>query len=595
MKKIVPDLYKITKIFGPPGTGKTTRLLNILKEKLDYGYTKEQICLVGYARATAATLKKRCINELNFNEEEAETIRTLHSLCKNALPKPSPLLITTSDKDFLNVILNQPQSEWVTKEERSTTKYKRKEDDEEDEKENEDKKFLDKKLELISKGLNSFKHGHSWKSVEHYFQMEQEDYTYNNIHLDDLEYTYNTYRDFKKTYGLMDFSDMLLLTLDPNIIFDNYRIIFVDECQDLNPLMWEVLKKMFKMGGDKQIYLAGDDDQSIFGFNCASPDNFLEIEAHQEIILDKSYRLPKKVLDFSQKIIKEISPKFRKEKKFDPKTDEKTGEIIQGEVKGVDELYETGRDFAKEDWIMCARTSAKCYDYKKELVTQKLLWKAKARSGANRGFNFSIKDSVVNILSIYHNLKSGTKVEGRQVCELIQEIKKPFLKVAKIQCKKDKSTIFLSDNFYDRENLKAKKVFVDDFSFDNSWYKYIEFKERHIQNAQAKVNGIIEKLFLDNEEINHYIISVWKKDPTLRETGILVGTIHSVKGMEATNVILCNVWSSLCIKNYRNKTPFFRREEIRCAYVGATRSKRSLYIYKPLLRYGEEYFPLLEV
>ena len=34
MKKIVPDLYRTTKIWGPPGTGKTYRLLKILKEKL---------------------------------------------------------------------------------------------------------------------------------------------------------------------------------------------------------------------------------------------------------------------------------------------------------------------------------------------------------------------------------------------------------------------------------------------------------------------------------------------------------------------------------------------------------------------------------
>ena len=70
MKQIVPSLYNTTKIWGPPGTGKTTRLLKILKEKLDYGYSKEQICLVGYARATATTLQLRCKNEFNFNEDD---------------------------------------------------------------------------------------------------------------------------------------------------------------------------------------------------------------------------------------------------------------------------------------------------------------------------------------------------------------------------------------------------------------------------------------------------------------------------------------------------------------------------------------------
>jgi len=601
LKKIVPDLYRTTKIFGPPGTGKTTRLLEILKEKLDYGYSKADVCLVGYARATATTLQIRCKDEFNFREEELDSIRTIHSLCKEALPRELQLL-TSSDKKYLNKILNWPKSDWLTREQYK--KQIREEDDPEDEDDNEERKklekerrkFLENKLDLITKGRNTFFHGNSWLSVKHYFEEIQENYQYNNIQLDDLEFTYNTYKDYKKAYGIMDFTDMLALTLKPDIILPNYDILFVDECQDLNPLMWKVLDKMFKGIGDKQIYLAGDDDQCIYGFNCANPDQFRTRECDKKEKLEKSYRLPKKIKDFSQSIIEEISPEFREEKEFSPKTKivdgKDTGEIIQGEIIDVFDLDEIARDLSKEDWIMCARTGHRTFDFKKHLMEKNLLWKSRGPVGRGRDFNYSIKDKVVNILNTWDNLKKGYKVEGREICDLIQLIDKKFLRILKKEHIKEKSNLFLSDLSYDRNDLLTKNIFKQDFNLDKDWFNFIAFKQKHVSEASKGKRH----LFKDNDEVQQYIIKVWKKDPTLRKSNITVGTIHSVKGREATNVIVCDVWDSLPMKSYKNMTPFFRREEIRCAYVGVTRSKRTLYMYRPVCntRWGEDHFPLLE-
>jgi|TARA_Y100000296_G_scaffold47839_1_gene54849 DNA helicase-2/ATP-dependent DNA helicase PcrA len=605
LKKIVPDLYKTTKIWGPPGTGKTTQLLKILKERLDYGYSKADVCLVGYARATATTLQDRCKNEFNFKEEELESIRTIHSLCKNALPKELQLL-TSSDKKYLNRILNWPKSDWATLEQ--YRQQIRKEDDPEDDNDDEERKqdererrkFLENKLEVIGKGLNTCTYGNSWRSIKHYFEELQENYQYNNIHLDDLEFTYNTYKDFKKAYGIIDFTDMLSLTLEPNIILPNYEILFVDECQDLNPLMWRVLDKMFEGKGNKQIYLAGDDDQSIYGFNCADPDTFLHREATQpDIILPKSYRLPKKIKDFSQSIITEINPKFRKEKEFTPKTKflngRDTGEIVQGEIIDIFELEDIAKDLSKEDWIMCARTGAWTFNFKKHLVEKNILWKSKGPVGRGRDFNYSIKDKVVTVLKTWEDLKKGFTVDGGQICDLIQLTSAKFLKAIKKEHLKGKSKAFSSDLSYGRNDVLTKNIFKKDFSFDKDWFNFIFFKQKHVSEASKARKGTAVHLFSDNEEVQNYIIEVWKKDPTLRKSSITVGTIHSVKGREATNVVVCDVWSSLCMGNFKNSTPFFRREEIRCAYVAVTRSKRTLYMYRPACNSKyEDHFPLLE-
>ena len=556
---------------------------------------------MGYARATATTLQLRCKNEFNFEEEELDSIRTIHSLCKETLPKEFQLL-TNSDKKYLNKILNWPRSQWSTREQ-----YKqqiRKEDDPENEDDDEERKklekerrkFLENKLDLINKGRNTFSHGNSWLSVKHYFQEIQEDYKFNNIQLNDLEFTYNTYKDYKKAYGIIDFTDMLALALEPNIILPNYDIIFVDECQDLNPLMWKVLDKMFNGTGDKQIYLAGDDDQSIYGFNCADPDTFLFRECDKKYPLKKSYRLPKKIKDFSQKIIKEISSEFREEKEFSPKTKivdgKDTGEIVQGEIIDIFDLDEIARDLSKEDWIMCARTGHRTFNFKKHLVEKNLLWKSRGPVGRDRDFNYSIKDKVVETLMVWDNLKKSHKVEGRQICDLIQLIPAKFLNIIKKEHFKGKSKFFLSDLSYDRNDLLTKNVFKQEFSFDKDWFSFIAFDKKHVSEGRKGKNH----LFKDNEEVQQYIIEIWKKDPTLRESSIMVGTIHSVKGREATNTIVCDVWDALPMKSYKNMTPLFRREEIRCAYVAVTRSKRTLYMYRPACntKYGEDHFPLLE-
>jgi len=47
LRTIVPNLRRDFKIFGPPGTGKTTYILKCLKKYLDYGFAPENLLLVG--------------------------------------------------------------------------------------------------------------------------------------------------------------------------------------------------------------------------------------------------------------------------------------------------------------------------------------------------------------------------------------------------------------------------------------------------------------------------------------------------------------------------------------------------------------------
>jgi superfamily I DNA/RNA helicase len=586
----VPDLYRVEKIFGPPGTGKTYELLKILKQKLDYGYPKEDVLLVGYSRATAQNLKDRCKKDLNFTEEETKPIKTLHALCKKALPKPEPSLLSKADKDFFKRCLTTHISKWVSREQ-YTKIIKREDEPEEDE--DFDGGILTKKLDLINKGRSYFKSGDTWESVRYYFDEKQDDFQFGNIVRRELEFTYNTYKDFKKKYSLMDFTDMLAATLKQEVKFPKYKIVFVDECQDLNPLMWAVINKIIDEKG--LIYLAGDDDQSIFGFNCGEPEYFLNYPAHYERVLDRSYRLPRKILDFSQNIISNIGPKYRKEKVFGPKIVD--GVEVQGNIYEIGRFLEDIEEKVKKDsWIMCGRTNTRLFHYKYMLMQKNLLWKTKAKSGSGNSYNYSIKTRVRDILNLWHKFATKEKLEGREICRLIQEIRSEHLNIKKKDNKPDKSSLFVSDNYYNYEDLVSKNVFKDSFKIDQEWFDYIRFGKADVQNQSFMDGGTEFELFLDADQAHDYIVNVYKKDKTLLKTEILIGTIHSVKGLEAANVVVCDVWSYPCYQNYKEKTPKHRHEEIRCAYVAVTRSTENLFMYRPWprKRVGEHSFEMLD-
>jgi superfamily I DNA/RNA helicase len=141
-----------------------------------------------------------------------------------------------------------------------------------------------------------------------------------------------------------------------------------------------------------------------------------------------------------------------------------------------------------------------------------------------------------------------------------------------------------------------KKVFKESFSIDNEWYDYIRFSVDNVQNQSFMNGGEEFKLFLDADEAHDYIVNVYKKDKTLLDTKILIGSIHSVKGLEATNVVVCDVWTYPCCQNYKEKTIKHRHEEIRCAYVAVTRSTEKLFMYRPIPRkkIGEQSFEMLD-
>ena len=90
-----------------------------------------------------------------------------------------------------------------------------------------------------------------------------------------------------------------------------FKVIFIDEAQDLSPLQWKLYDRLKEQADD--IYLAGDDDQAIFAWAGADVNRFINEKADKERVLKYSKRISRAVQEQSEIPIENIEG-LRKEK-----------------------------------------------------------------------------------------------------------------------------------------------------------------------------------------------------------------------------------------------------------------------------------------
>jgi DNA helicase II / ATP-dependent DNA helicase PcrA len=139
--------------------------------------------------------------------------------------------------------------------------------------------------------------------------------------------------DWKRSNGTIDFTDMIDLALqDIATAPGNPDIGFFDEVQDFTPLELALIRKWGQ--SMERIVLAGDDDQCIYGFKGASPDAFLtpDIPDADKIVLSQSWRIPASVHRAAEHWIRQVG--HRQEKAYLPRTEE-------GLVRHIPQAYNT--------------------------------------------------------------------------------------------------------------------------------------------------------------------------------------------------------------------------------------------------------------
>lgn len=143
--------------------------------------------------------------------------------------------------------------------------------------------------------------------------------------VEEFRKVFHAYERYKERHEKIDFDDMLtlcyqLLTEEERVrtFWQNkYKFILVDEFQDVNKAQFECLRILAE--GHQNLFVVGDDDQSIYAFRGARPDFLLHFPtiypAAKKVILNTNYRSTERVISLAESVIGNNEVRFIKDMK----------------------------------------------------------------------------------------------------------------------------------------------------------------------------------------------------------------------------------------------------------------------------------------
>lgn len=444
-------------------------------------------------------------------------------------------------------------------------------------------------------------------------------------HPQDLQ-IYDAYELYMQSNNLLDFDDLLLKTYElftsfPKVLSkyqQRYTYILVDEFQDTNMIQYNILKLLAEKS--RNLFVVGDDDQSIYAFRGADYTNIkkfrIDFPDHKQFYLTQNYRSTQVILDGCNSLIKNnVNREDTELWSNNPGTNEdciirqlrnhlEEADFVVGEIV---RLYKDCKSY--NDFAIIYRSTPLLRNFELRLIQENIPYRI--YGGVSYLRRKEIKDIVCYLsLIIDHNdifsFKRIINVPRRgigdktlvEIDKLLLEEKDLFKTIEKVKDKisparyralADFKTMIeeLSQkldelslvDFYDEvlDKTGYLQMLIEEEDTEERITNLMEFKsilhqldnDGQIATSREKLQAAFDEAMLSEEQTPLH------KDP---KDAVTLTTVHSAKGLEFRYVFFVGLDEGVFPSYGSMDDDKVLEEERRVAYVGMTRAKEKLYL-----------------
>jgi DNA helicase-2/ATP-dependent DNA helicase PcrA len=398
-----------TKVFGPPGSGKTTYLLSIVETELAGDVHPMKIGYFAFTKKAATEARDRAI--LKFPHLNPDTdfpfFRTLHSLAYRCLGISTKDMMSPEHyKEFaleagIELAIESGDEEFAVKA---------------------DNPILNEINIARIRGMDLRTHYNLSKMEIEWFHFE---------------YVERAYRHYKTSHSLLDFTDLLEhVLLEPERL-PKLETLIIDEAQDLSRLQWRLVEQLSLRA--QRCFLAGDDDQAVYTWAGADVASFLGFSGDVKI-LDQSYRVPSKIHALANRVVTRI--KQRQPKVWKAREEE-------GSISYYNDFQQV--DITHGNWLILASANYMLTDMHDWIKSQGLLFE---RHGQR-----SVSESILIAVLGWEKLRKGGEVPFHVLKVIYKYLDSAFIKHGhKMLRTADQADMFTLDTLKEKHGLLSDEI-----------------------------------------------------------------------------------------------------------------------------------------